>query len=156
METASISGWEDHVLAGCKYLKTARNGRHRPEVFNNELVFQLAAMALEKLMVGLFQYHKQMPADHTLSGLVQGLEPICPVGQDLARCIKEIEGIDDMCPLTASLRAEPDRTAVARILETGSRVEAFVKIHVPLINGAETSERRPAPDKEEAWDPRGR
>ena len=131
MEIASISGWEGHILAGRKYLKTARNGLHRPEVFNNELIFQLAAMAVERLMVGVFQYHKQMPTDHTLSGLVKGLEPICPVGHDLARRIKEIEGIDEMCPLTASLRVEPDRTAVAKILDTGSRVEDFVKAHVP-------------------------
>ena len=36
METASICGWQDPILAGRRYLKTARNGRHRPEVFNNE------------------------------------------------------------------------------------------------------------------------
>jgi hypothetical protein len=37
-------------------------------VFNNELIFQRAAMAIEKLMVGVFQYYHQMPFDHTLDG----------------------------------------------------------------------------------------
>ena len=137
METAAISGWKDHILAGRNYLKTARNGRHRPEIFNNELVFQITAMALEKLIVGVCQYHSQMPADHTLSGLVRGLEPICPMDDDLAGRIREIEGIDDMCPLTASLRPEPDPTAVEKILETGSRVEAFAKAHVPWEDSAD-------------------
>ena len=131
METVAISGWEDHILSGRQYLKTARNGRARREVFNNELVFQLTAMAMEKLMVGICQYHHRMPTDHTLSGLVRGLAPVCPMDEDLARRIREIEGIDNMCPLTAALRPEPDQTAVDQILETGDRVAAFAKAHVP-------------------------
>ena len=131
METAAISGWEDHILSGRQYLKTAQNGRARREVFNNELVFQLTAMAMEKLMVVVCQYHRQMPTDHTLSGLVRGLAPVCPMDEDLAQRIRAIEMLDDMCPLTAALRTEPDQTVVDQILETGSRVAAFAKAHVP-------------------------
>jgi hypothetical protein len=72
MQMQSITGWQDHILAGRQYLKTASKGLSRPAVFNNELIFQLAAMAIEKLMVGVCQYHQQMPVDHTLSGLVEG------------------------------------------------------------------------------------
>lgn len=52
MQIPSITGWQDHILAGCQYLKTASNGLSRRAVFNNELIFQLAVMAIEELMAG--------------------------------------------------------------------------------------------------------
>lgn len=90
MQIQSITGWQNHILDGRKYLKTASNGRSRPAVFNNQLIFQLAAMAIEKLIVGVSQYHHQMPADHTLSGLVEGLTPVCPIDTELAERIKRL------------------------------------------------------------------
>ena len=85
MEMPSITGWEGHLAQGLKYLRTARRGHHRPAVFNNELVFQLAAMGIEHLMAGMCQYHRQMPTDHTLSGLVTALAGVCPLDAELTR-----------------------------------------------------------------------
>ena len=61
MQIPSITGWQEHILAGRDYLKTASNGFSRPAVFNNELIFQLAAMAIERLIVGMAHYHRQLP-----------------------------------------------------------------------------------------------
>ena len=128
----SITGWDDHIAAGRKYLETADNGLSRPSVFNNELIFQLAAMAIEKLMVGVSQYHHQMPFDHTLSGLIEALSPVCPMEPELADRIKAIERIDDMCSLTPVLRSAPSDTAVSGILDVGLQVAGFAEKHVPL------------------------
>ena len=87
--------------------RTANNGLSRRAVFNNELIFQLAAMGIEKLMVGVCQYHHQMPTDHTLSGLVEALSEVCPMDADLAGMIKRIELIDDMCTLSPARRIPP-------------------------------------------------
>ncbi|MGD9329979.1 MAG: hypothetical protein PVJ53_01635 [Desulfobacterales bacterium] len=127
----SITGWQDHILAGRQYLKTATQGLSRPAVFNNELIFQLAAMAIEKIMVGVCQYHQQMPVDHTLSGLVAALAPVCPGHEELAARIKGIEAIDDICTLSAARRKSPDDGAVRQILAVGCEVRRFARQHVP-------------------------
>lgn len=131
MQLHAITGWQDHILDGRKYLKTASNGRSRPAVFNNELIFQLAAMAIEKLIVGVSQYHHRMPADHTLSGLVDGLTPVCPIGTELADRIRRVEQIDDMCALTPFHRSAPSDKQVLDILEVGLQVAGFAEQHVP-------------------------
>lgn len=131
----SITGWDDHIAAGRKYLKTAGNGRSRPSVFNNELIFQLAAMAIEKLIVGVSQYHRQVPVDHTLSGLVEGLEAVCPMEADLAGRIRRIEAMDDMCSLSVAHRQPPEDADVQEILAVGSEVARFVDKSIPRQQG---------------------
>jgi hypothetical protein len=131
MQIQSISGWQDFIQAGREYLKTASNGVSRPEVFNNELVFQLAAMAIEKLIVGLAHYHHQMPVDNTLSGLVESLLAVCPLDPEMAERIRQIEAIDDMCALTVEHREPPGDDAIREILAVGKKVADFVDQHVP-------------------------
>ena len=136
MPVESLSGWQDHLRDGRKYLKTARNGLSRPAVFNNELIFQLAAMAIEKLIVGLCQYHRQMPTDHTLSGLVERLAPVCPIDPALAGEIRRIEQIDDLCTLTPVHRQAPSDMDIQYILDVGRRVAVFAKQNVPWEDAA--------------------
>ena len=88
MEIQSLRDWQQHFEEGQKLLKTASGGLKRPAVFNNELIYQLTAMAVEKLLVGLWQYHGELPADHTIDGLVDGLLPICPLSLSLAEQVK--------------------------------------------------------------------
>ncbi len=117
--------WQDHIDSGRKYLKTACNGLDRPSVFNNELIYHLTAMAIEKLLVGVFQYHHQMPADHTLDGLVNDLADICPLDQDLAERIKDLGRFDDMCPLVPVNRAIPNDMQIKAMLAIGRQVADF-------------------------------
>lgn len=126
MSVQAISDWDDHITAGHNYLKTACNGLARPSVFNDELVFQLASMAIERLIVGLSQFHHRMPVDHTLSGLVAELAPICAIPKDLADRIRAIETIDDMCSLSPAQRIPPNQTAVQEVLAVGREVQDFV------------------------------
>jgi len=136
MQIQSISGWQDFIQAGREYLKTASNGVSRPAVFNNELIFQITAMAIEKLIVGLVHYHHQMPVDNTLSGLVESLSAVCPLDPEMADRIRQIENIDDMCALTVAHREPPGDDAIREILAVGNEVAEFVDQHVPQNRAA--------------------
>jgi hypothetical protein len=83
-------------------------------------------------MVGVSQYHHQMPFDHTLSGLIDALSPVCPMETELADRIKAVERMDDMCSLTPVLRSAPGDTAVRDILDVGRQVAVFAEKHLPL------------------------
>lgn len=134
MQIQSIPGWRDHTIAGRQYLSTACNGLLRREVFNNELIFQLSAMAIEKFIVGLIQYHHQMPVDHTISGLVAELTSVCPLEKSLADRIRQVEAMDDMCALTVDHQRPPDDDAIDEILAVGRAVAEFVDRHVATEN----------------------
>lgn len=141
MDIIAISGWEDHLLKGRKYLRTARKGRRRTAVFNAELVFQLAAMGIENIMAGLCQYHRQMPTDHTLSGLVAALASVCPLDPDLARRIGLIEAKEDLCSLSAARKPTPDAELIEAILEAGQELIDFTEQKIPLDISAQASAR---------------
>ena len=127
MDTLTSLDWQEHIDAGRKYLQTACNGLDRPAVFNNILIYHLAAMAIEKMLVGVWQYHRQMPGDHTLDGLVDGLAGFCPLGKDLADGIKHIGRFDDMCPLVPSRQCAPNDMEIQAMLAVGKQVVAFVQ-----------------------------
>jgi hypothetical protein len=127
MDALSSLDWQDHIDAGRKYLQTACKGLNRPAVFNNELIYHLTAMAIEKLLVGVFQYHRKLPEDHTLDGLVDGLAGICPLGRELADGIKHIGRFDDMCPLVPPRRSAPDDLEIRAMLAVGKQVAAFAQ-----------------------------
>lgn len=117
--------WQEHINAGRKYLKTASNGLKRPSVFNNELIYQLIAMAIEKLLVGVYQYHQQMPVDHTLDGLVDDLANVCHLDKDLGNSVKGLGRFDDMCPLVPVNRTIPDDMQIKAMLSVGGQVLNF-------------------------------
>ena len=130
MHLQSIPGWRDHILAGNEYLETACNGLARPAVFNNALIFQLAAMAIEKLMVGMCQYHRQMPGDHTLSGLVAALEAVCPMQAELAARVRRIDKMENLCALSPVFTPPVNDGEIRNILAVGREVAGFARQHV--------------------------
>ena len=130
METYSNLNWQEHITTGQKYLGTAVKGLSRPSVFTNDLVYQLTAMAIEHLLAGVYLFHRQMPLDHTLDGLVDGLAPICPLDAQLAEGIKHLNQYDDMCPLVPVRRVVPDDSAIKAILAVGKQVAGFVQLNV--------------------------
>lgn len=130
MEQYSNLNWQEHIDAGRKYLSTAVNGQSRSSVFTNDLVYQLTAMAIEHLLAGVYLFHGQMPADHTLDGLVDGLAPFCSLDTQLAEGIKRLNQYDDMCPLVPVRRVVPDDMAIKAILALGKQVAGFAELHV--------------------------
>lgn len=130
MEHYSNLNWQEHITAGQKYLSTAANGLSRSSVFTNDLVHQLTAMAIEHLLSGIYLFHGQMPTDHTLDGLVDGLAAFCPLDTQLAEGIKHLNQYDDMCPLVPVGRVIPDDMAIKAMLALGKQVAGFVKLHV--------------------------
>jgi hypothetical protein len=128
---SSISAWHDPLREGLQYLATAGSGLNRRAVFTNEVIFQLAAMGVERIIVGVCQYFGGMPSDHTLSGLVDALAEVCPLDAELADLIKRIEAIDDMCTLTPWRRSPPGDIDVEMVLLAGHEMAAFARQQVP-------------------------
>jgi hypothetical protein len=129
---APIAGWEAHIIAGRQYLTSAVNGRQRPTVFNNELVFQMAAMGMERLMVGACQYHRHGPADHTLTGLAMETNAVFPMAPEMIARIGKIEMIDDMCALSPKQRKVPSDSDVEEILSVGRELARIVDAQLPV------------------------
>lgn len=127
MQACRISDWRIHLDNGSRYMETARKGMRRPEVFNNDLILQLTAMAMESLLVSVWQYHGRMPCDHTLSGLVDGLAEFCPLEDKFIDSVKQIESFDDICALMPGIRRSPSDADITRLLDNGESLSRLVR-----------------------------
>ncbi|WP_054032748.1 hypothetical protein [Desulfatitalea tepidiphila] len=122
-----MSDWSAFVHEGHQYLKTARNGHQRKTVFNNELVFNLIGLSIEKLLVGLCLHRGHMPMDHTLSGIVSEADRLCPMGASLTTAVGMMNRVQDLCSLDADSRCTVDDDQIENLLAMNERVAAFVR-----------------------------
>ena len=122
-----MSGWSAFVHEGHQYLKTARNGHQRKTVFNNELVFNLIGLSIEKLLVGLCLHRGHMPMDHTLSGIVSEADRLCPMGASLTTAVGMMNRVQDLCSLDADSPCIANDDQIENLLAMNERVAAFVR-----------------------------
>lgn len=78
-----MKDWQSYWEQGGKYLETACSGFDRPEKFNPDALFNLAAMALEKSAMALLLKESSLPEGHTFGDLASGLEGVAPLPEDL-------------------------------------------------------------------------
>ena len=121
------SDWYDHVVAGIQYLKTAVKGQSRPEVFTNELTYNLIALSLEKLLVGLSLYHGKIPQHHRLDSLVQAVAKIEPMEAELIKNIQALDDYQNICSLEVYQLPVPNDLEIRSMFEIAGEVEHFVK-----------------------------
>lgn len=127
-----INEWTDYVYQGRQYLKTARNGRKRKQVFTNEVTYNLIALSVEKLMLGLCMKFGHLPEDHTLSGIVTAAHDLCPMDPALKHEIHMMDQMLDMCALDGNMLCIVNDQQIDNLLLLNEQVHAFVASNIEL------------------------
>ena len=122
-----MNDWSLFIHEGTQYLDTARNGHRRKKVFNNELVFNLIGLSVEKLLVGLCLHRGHMPMDHTLAGIVSEVSRLCPMEASLIKAIGMMDGVQDLCALDINSQCIVNDRQIEQLLAMNERVASFVK-----------------------------
>ncbi|MEN8190641.1 MAG: hypothetical protein ABFS19_12415, partial [Thermodesulfobacteriota bacterium] len=66
-----IDDWQEFLAEGNQFLATANNGyARRQQVFTAEILYNLVAMAIEKLIMALLMESGNLPYNHTMHDLV--------------------------------------------------------------------------------------
>lgn len=126
MAEETSKGWEVFIQQGRQYMKTAVGGIKRRSVFTNDLLYNIVAMAIEKYFMGFFQYHGQMPENHTLSDLVQGVEKITLLDRGLSEGLLNMDRFQEICAWDTYRRQKPNEEDIEAFLKLGMDVEKFV------------------------------
>lgn len=68
----AITGWQDFLVEGDAYLKTG-NGAYakRRTVFTPEIIYNIIAMGIEKLVMATLMKVGELPYNHTMYDLVK-------------------------------------------------------------------------------------
>lgn len=121
-----MNDWPTYIREGRQYLKTATNGRKRSKVFSNELIYNLIGLSVEKLLVGLCLHRDHLPAAHSLSGIINAVQRLCPMDTALAEEIRMMDRIRDLCALDVHARCEVNDRQIECLLAMNHALDAYV------------------------------
>ncbi|MBN2162608.1 MAG: hypothetical protein JXR25_10615 [Pontiellaceae bacterium] len=112
---------------GEKYLKTARGGLNRPEIFTTEILYNIIGLAIEKLIMGALMAKGQLADNHTFTDLIDATKQIGEIDSEIADQLRKFESYQNICPVFAGYhRADPPREAILEMIETADAVKIWV------------------------------
>ena len=124
-----ISGWEDFFRHGEGYLNAAaRAHRKNVQAFTPEILYNLAAMAIEKFVMAALMRHGAMPYNHTMADLVEAMEQTFPgrlgqIREDLLR----LDKYQEICDLDGFKISPPRPEEIPAMLEVAEKLRELVQ-----------------------------
>lgn len=114
----SIKGWEEYLREGKQYLRTATNAfAKRQNVFTAEILYNLIAIAIEKLVMGALMKNGKLPYNHTMHDLVDAMEEHLPGKlQGLQERLISLDAYQEICHLDTYNRNPPNMDEIPGIL----------------------------------------
>ncbi len=124
-----VSGWKEFFRHGEGYLNTAL-AAHRKGVraFTPEVLYNLAAMAIEKFVMAALMRHGELPYNHTMADLVEAMERVFP-GKiaDIGERLLKMDEYQDICDLDGFKIVPPKMEEIPAMLEIAKKLRGLVK-----------------------------
>lgn len=128
IKTHSIKGWEQYLQEGGQYLNTARRAfARRQQIFTAEILYNLIAMSIEKLVMGALMRSGNLPYNHTMRDLVDAMEEHFP-GR-LATMKDRLIALDayqEICDIDTYNIKPPDMDEIPAMLALAEELQELV------------------------------
>lgn len=124
----AIKGWEEYLHEGDQYLTTARrafaNQRH---AFTAEILYNVIAMAIEKLVMGALMQSGNLPYNHTMRDLAEAMEEHFPgrLGGIRERLLA-LDAYQEICDLDTYHRQPPTMEEIPAMLSLAMELRELV------------------------------
>ncbi len=126
-----VESWHSLLKEGDGFLTSAIKGRERrPDVFTAPVVYNLAAMAVEKYLMAFLMSRGEMPYGHTMGDILQMVESVQGPGPELSRRIMWLDTFQEICDLDSYKTRDPTPEELEQILEVGGLVAQFVRDNI--------------------------
>lgn len=133
MERIQISDWRQYLKEGEQYLATAVGGAaRRGDVFTPEILYNITAMAIEKLIMGYLMSRGDLADNHTMGDLLDAVERNAGPQPELAVKLRYLDGYQELCDIDTFRHDAPDSADIEEILAIGQMVKDFVDARVKL------------------------
>nr|WP_321465218.1 hypothetical protein [uncultured Desulfobulbus sp.] len=107
IRTQAIENWEEYKVEGRQFLQLAETAfRHKKKVFTTEILYNLIAMAIEKLVMSALMEIGRLPYNHTMHDLVDALERWMPEAiAGMEESVRQLDSYQDICdPYACSIK----------------------------------------------------
>ncbi|PLX49274.1 MAG: hypothetical protein C0613_07895 [Desulfobulbaceae bacterium] len=125
IKTRPIDGWQEFLAHGDQFLLTAGKAYlKRKQAFTPEILYNLIAMAIEKLLMAVLMKSGNLPYNHTMHDLVESMEEFLP--GELTAQAEELKALDDyqeICDIDSYNITPPTMAEVSGMLELAKEVQ---------------------------------
>ena len=127
MQLVQLDDWRQFMKEGDDYLNTAlRAAAKRREVFTAEILYNLAAMAIEKHLMALLMFHGDLADNHTMRDLIHSTERHLSLEPGLKERLLFLDAFQEICDQESYRRTPPDEAELAVVLQTAEEIQNFV------------------------------
>lgn len=124
-----ISGWQDFLEEGEAYLHTAKsaytNGR---KAFTPEILYNIIAMSIEKLVMATLMKHGALPYNHTMADLVFALDDVFPdYITEIREELLKLDSYQEICDVDSFSITPPMANEIPSMLHLGERLRQLLQ-----------------------------
>jgi len=126
-----VGGWQDFLREGRQFLATADRAyaRQRP-AFTPEILYNLTAMAIEKLIMALLMRRGDLADNHTMVDLLAALQRHLGPLPGLTADFAFLDDFQQICALETYHRRPPAPADIGRIVAIGLRMRELLAPHL--------------------------
>ena len=123
-----MTDYKQYLDEGSQYLKTARGGLERPEIFTTEILYNIIGLSIEKLVMGALMAKGCLADNHTFTDLIDATKQIGEIDTDIADKLRKFESYQNICPVFAGYhRSDPPKDAIPEMIDTAEAIKVWAK-----------------------------
>lgn len=127
MMTVAITDWRKYLKDGDQYLQTALGAaERRSNVFTPEILYNIVAMAIEKLIMGFLMSRGDLAENHTMGDLLFALKRHLDLPEEIVGDLLYLDSFQEICDLDSYNRRPPTDEETIRILAIGREMQTFI------------------------------
>ncbi len=122
-----IRGWQEFLHEGQQFLATASRAHIAgKKAFTTEILYNLVAMAIEKLIMAMLMKSGNLPYNHTMHDLVESMEEVMPGRlQGLGEELKSLDAFQEICDQDEYHIKVPTQTEVSKMINLAVQMETL-------------------------------
>lgn len=124
--------WDFYYKEGIGFYNTAANSlAGKGKSFNNELLFNIVSMSMERMLVSLLLYNNVMPLSETVSGLIRELKDVVTWPEEFRSEVRWLNKFVHLCSLDPSPMKVPDDEEMKKVMKIATEVKERVTAEFP-------------------------
>jgi hypothetical protein len=122
-----IQDWPEYLQEGREFLATAQNAHTKGRtVFTPEILYNLVAMSIEKLIMAMLMQSGNLPYNHTMHDLVDSMEDFLPGElKSLGDELKALDAFQEICDKDNITIIIPTLAEVVKMLGLAKQMETL-------------------------------
>jgi hypothetical protein len=125
IRTQAIDDWQQYKLIGRQFLHLAEGAYwNKKKAFTTEILYNLVAMGIEKLVMSALMEIGRLPYNHTMHDLVDALSQWLPETiRGMEESIRNLDSYQDICdPYACTIKA-PTKEEIENMLVLARQLE---------------------------------